>query len=377
MDIEVARIVTKHAAWTLAVTLGLLSSAVGQQNDADWKRVLEAARQEGEVIVWGQAGEGRRAFAKDAFEKAYSGIKVNLFQAPLNSQRDNRYEQEYKAGIFKADVFVTGGASAVTRFLPVNMIQPLKPLLRPDVLDPKHWTTEGGPLWMDKKKEYVLIGDSMTYPTATVNASVGNLTTYEDLLLPKYDGKIVMSDPLRSGSGFAFAIFLEKQPGLGRDYIRKLFKGKRIVFNQDDRAQAEWVDSGRVLVGLNLRASEVAALQELGGTLKIVGPLMVGNQKVAFTVGSDGVLWIPAINPLPHPNATRVYVNWFYSTAGQQAMVNDLDVGSNVAGVDLSKVSKWSLPQPGVRYINLMTEELTSAEGTTSLRKFIEQVLAQ
>ena len=377
MNTEFARQVVKRAAWALALSVVPLSNAVCQQGDADWKRVLEAAKQEGEVIVWGQAGEGRRAFYKDSFEKAYPGIKVNLYQAPLNSQRDNRYEQEYKAGIFRADLFVTGPSSAVTRFMPINLVQPLKPLLRADVLDPKHWTSEGGPLWLDRKKQYVLIGDALTYPTATVNSSVTNLSTYEDLLLPKYDGKIVMSDPLRSGSGFAFALFLDRQPGLGREYIRKFFKGKRIVFNQDDRAQTEWVDSGRVLVGLNLRASEIVALQELGGTLKIIGPLAVGNEKVGFTIGSDGVLWLPALNPLPHPNAARVYANWFYSTAGQQSMVNALDLGSNVAGVDLSKVSRWSLPQPGVRYLNLMTEDIINAEETASLRKFIEQVLAQ
>jgi len=367
-------------AGMMAVALGLAvlapwSLATAQQSDGDWNQVVAAAKQEGKVIVWGEAGDSRTAFWKDAFEKAYPGIKVELFQAPLNSQRDNRYAEEYKAGIFKADVFVTGGASALTRFMPANMVQPIKPLLRPDILDPAHWTTKGGPAWIDKQHQYVLVGDALTYPTATVNAKVTDLNSYEDLLSPKYDGKIVMADPFKSGSGFAFVLFLLQEHGLGPDYIRKFFKNKRIVFNDDDRTLVDWVSSGRALVGLNLRPQDVTSLQEIGGKLKIVGPLTVSGQKVGFTIGSDGVIWLPAIRPLPHPNATRVYVNWFYSVAGQQAMVNSLDIGTNVAGVDLSKVSKWSQPLQGVNYMNLMQEDLLKPDVAASLRKFIAQVM--
>ena len=34
---------------------------------------------------------------------------------------------------------------------------------------------------------------------------------------------------------------------------------------------------------------------------------------------------IPNLNPLPHPNAARVYANWMFSKQGQQAMVDFLE----------------------------------------------------
>src|SRR5262245_60234848 len=57
---------------------------------AEWDKIVEEARKEGEVIVWGESGQAGREFEKDAFEKAYPGIRVNLFQAPLSSDRDTR-----------------------------------------------------------------------------------------------------------------------------------------------------------------------------------------------------------------------------------------------------------------------------------------------
>src|SRR5262245_45372040 len=46
----------------------------------EWHRTLEEARKEGEVIIWtGQPGDDARSHIKDAFEKAYPGIRVTLF----------------------------------------------------------------------------------------------------------------------------------------------------------------------------------------------------------------------------------------------------------------------------------------------------------
>jgi len=354
----------------------LASHAHAQPRPADdWDKVVEAAKKEGEVILWGQAGEQRRAFWKVAFEKAYPGIKVNLYMAPTNSHRDRRFEQEVKGGVFKADVFVGGAGSALVRYKPAKQIRPIKPLLRPDILDAKHWS--GGEVpWMDHDKAYFLVSDALAYPTATINGSVKDPpTSYQDLLSPKFDGKIVMSDPLKSGGGFAFAAFVGSEPTLGREFLRKFFANKRVIFNMDDRQMAEWVDSGRALVGINMRPDEIRAIQKLGGKLRVVGDLRSGGKTIGQTIGNDGILWLPASDS-PHPNATRVYVNWFYSVAGQQAMVDALDIGSNVAGVNQTNVDKWSRPRAGVAYTNTMSEDIVNNESMNALRKFLEDVLA-
>ena len=70
-----------------------------------------------------------------------------------------------------------------------------------------------------------------------------------------------MPDPLKSGSGFAFSVFMYHEPNLGVEYMKKFFARKRIVYDQDDRQNAEWVDSGRALIGITIRPVETEALQ--------------------------------------------------------------------------------------------------------------------
>jgi ABC-type Fe3+ transport system substrate-binding protein len=55
---------------------------------------------------------------------------------------------------------------------------------------------------------------------------------------------------------------------------------------------------------------------------------------------------VPNINPLPHPNAAKVYINWFYSKAGQQAFVDIIQQPSARVDVDMSKLPEYLLPKP-------------------------------
>jgi ABC-type Fe3+ transport system substrate-binding protein len=89
---------------------------------------------------------------------------------------------------------------------------------------------------------------------------------------------------------------------------------------------------------------------------------------LTYFSGSSGILFIPNLNPLPHPNAAKVYVNWFYSKAGQQAMVDIIKSTSARTDVDQSKLPSWTVPQPGVNYENLNDERFTSTKSVNEMR---------
>ncbi|HZU08102.1 MAG TPA: extracellular solute-binding protein [Chloroflexota bacterium] len=321
--------------------------------DAEWSRIVEAARQEGEVIVWGQAGEERRQFWKDAFERAYPGIRVNLFQASSSSERDSRFLMEYEAGVARVDVLVAGSASANARVKPIGALQSVRPLLRPEVLDPKNWR-DGKLIWVDSEQEYFLLSDTIAAPAVAVHRSIaeGEIQSWDDLLNPKYRGKIVMLDPRGSGRGFAAATFLYYYPGLGPEFTKEFYRNG-IVFSSDERQNAEWVDSGRMLIYVYPNEREIESLRSVGGTLRVIPVLKVKGMPAGSVLGSDGILFIPNINPLPHPNAARVYVNWFYSREGQQAMADIMRIPSNRVDVDVKNVPSYTVPQPGVDYMIL------------------------
>lgn len=357
--------------------LASLTSSSGFAQPADWAKVVNDAKREGEVIVWGAAGDQQRRFWKDAFEKDNPGIKVTLFQPATTADRDARVQREIEAGLLKADVLVAGGAGMVSRLKPAKALQPLKPFLRADILDGKNWLG-GEAAWVDSGKELVLIADLPAGRPGITNQSIpeGAIRTWNDLLDPKYDGKIISLDPRSSGMAFAFGLFMNQTPGLGPDFVKRMFKGGRVVFTQDQRQISEWVDSGRMLIGFAVRENEIADLLSVGSKIRVLPPLIADGVPQSITTGTDSSTSIPNIPALPHPNAANVYVNWMFSKQGQQAMVNVMQVFSTRTDVDQSALSERVKQVPGVRYTNANIEGFSSAENAKAMRDNVAAALA-
>ena len=365
-------------ALVLALAAGRLATP-GARADEAWDKVVAAAKQEGSVILWGDVGAARRAFWKEAFEKDNPGITVDLFQTPNSNTRDARYQRERDAGLASVDLFVGGSAGLIGRIKPLGFLQPIRSMMKPEILDDKAWLL-GAPLWVDHENEYMLISDYQVAITAAVNPSVGDkgVQSWEDLLDPKYDGKIVMEDPRQAGPGFATGLFIYYEPRLGPDFFRRLFAHGRIVFSPDEEQNVEWVGSGRVLVNLAPNAVQVAAVQQLGVKIRTLSDLKAKGQSVAYVFSSDGILSVPKLDddkPLPHPDAAKVYINWFYSKAGQQAMANIDKVPSYRKDIDLSAVPPTMIRQPEVDYVNLNDERFVSKEAAQKMRDDLTAVI--
>lgn len=359
----------------LSMGLGALAPDVRAQTP-DWSRVLEAARKEGQVHVWGAAGDVLRKFWKDSFEKDVPGIAVRLFQANTSSERDSRVLRDLQAGVLKADVLIGGSGGMVGRLKPSKALQPLKPLLRADVLELKGWI-DGGPLWVDNEREYILLGDLPASTPGVAHTSVaGEITSWDDLLNPKFDGKIISLDPRQAGLSFAFALFMLQTPELGPSYLQRLYRGGRIVFTVDQRQAAEWVDSGRMLVGTGIRESEIAGVLSVSNSVKVLPALRAGATPMTLAVGSDTAICIPNLDPLPNPNAARIYVNWLYSKLGQQALVDVNGQFSLRTDVDQNHLPERLKQKPGVVYKNVNNEASAGADIAQQMRDIVTRAIA-
>lgn len=360
------------AAAAAAMLAGFVSAGTARA-DAEWEKVVEAARAEGEVIVWAQAGEDLRRYWKDAFEQAYPGIRVNLFQPASWSQRDTRFLNEMQAGIAKLDVLAGAPGSMMVRLYPQDVLQPAKPFINPQELEASTWI-DGAPAWVDNTGEYILAGDLTPQPPVALNASVAeeDVTSFKDLLDPKYDGKIVMLDPRQSGGGFAMLMFLYHNKDLGPDYISELFKGGRVVLTTDPRQNAEWTDSGRALINLYPFPPEIEALQSIGSKIRMVHALEAGGTLQGPIVSGYAAMGVPKIE-LPNPNATKVYLTWIYSGAGMKAMSDILKLAPARNLVDASDIPDYAQRKPGTNYFNIMTEAAIS--GATEARAVVEAAL--
>jgi ABC-type Fe3+ transport system substrate-binding protein len=342
------------------------AAAVKPVSQENWDDVLAAAKKEGHVIVWGAAGPAAKVVEKDAFEKAYPGIQVDLFQANTTSERDTRYVQEFKAGVAKVDVLIGGTGGVKATIMPVNGLQDENPYLRPETLDPKVWLGNA-PLWVDADKKYMLMSDAAVQVSALLGSSVNEseVQSWSDLTNPKWKGKIVMTDPRESGAGFGAALFFWGTDALGANFTKDFYPN--VVFSSDERQNVEWVDSGKMLINVSAQPVQVDGLLKVGSKAKPVHALKVGDKYQWFSSGSNGILMLPNIK-LPNPNATKVYLNWFYSKDGQQAMVLNQKVPSRRLDVDLGSMSEYSRPRSDVEYININDDRFSAPDVTKAMR---------
>jgi iron(III) transport system substrate-binding protein len=322
----------------------------------EWESVLAEARKEGEVIVWGDAGDDARRHQKEAFEAAYPGIKVTHFSAPTQTERDSRFLQEREAGIAKVDVMISGSAGVNARVKPTGALQDVRPfLILPEVTDPKNWM-DGEIIWVDEEQQYMLMSEATVNSAVAINEAVGanEIQSWWDLLNPKFKGKIVMTDPRQSGGGFSRTIFFFYTPELGPEFVRRFYSESGVTFSSDTRQNIEWVTSGRALVNVNPGSIDVVEAQKMGLNVRTIATLKVSDTKQASAFSaSSGVAFVPSLDPLPHPNATKVYLNWFYGKAGQQALQDIRTVVSRRVDVPKDKLPQDLVPQPGVSYMNL------------------------
>ena len=189
---------------TLVVILIAISPAPGQGamgGSGDWEKVVQAAKKEGKVVVSFPSSAALRKAAHAAFTKRY-GIELELIVG-RGSKAIRRIVEENKAGLHYFDIHV-GGTNSITRGLVRNKIlEPVEPrFVLPEVKDPKQWW--GGHMWIDNAQRYVYgfqayLTENIWYNTDMVKPE--DLGGYDDLLNPKWKGKIGFLDPRNPGAG--------------------------------------------------------------------------------------------------------------------------------------------------------------------------------
>jgi len=335
-----------------------------------WNETLAAAKQEGRVDVWvGGGGVAARNFLEGAFEAAYPDIDVVLFQAARSSERDSRFLQEWQAGVASVDLFNGGSSGGDGRLKPAGALQPIKPfLIHPDV-GPDNWAN--GHLYVDIEENYMLMGGAAATPALAVadGVDVSKLTHWEDLLDPEWNGSIIMNDPRTSGNGAARAGYWFCAPDPKcfnapmRGFMEKLYKNTGIQLSDDDRVNLDQIISGKKKILISPANDELAELKAVGVTPNLVRSLKLpDNSDLDQISDSPGILFVPNID-IPHPNAATVYINWFYSKEGQQAMIDIRTQPSTRKDVDNSALPDNVIPLAPAFSVNQTISELNKEGG--------------
>lgn len=308
--------------------------------EAEWERTVKAAQKEGKVSMFGPVGADRRDALTVPFQKKY-GIDVDYLADPSRGIPP-RVATTRRAGRYLWDVVVAGALEIL--LLPMNVLDPLEPaFILPGVKDKKNW--RGGDYEFLDAGRTILVMSPFQRGTLFVNSkeiNANELTSYKDLLQPKWKGKMVIDDPRKPGPGQATFAFFYQHPDLGADFIRA-FARQRPLLLRDYGQEVDAVGSGKYPVGVGLADSLAEQRIRQGIPIEIVDvrQLKEGSD-ISPAVGQLGMF-----NKAAHPNAARVYVNWLLSKEGQTAFVRATGYISNRLDVPTDQAAPWRVPKPG------------------------------
>jgi iron(III) transport system substrate-binding protein len=338
----------------------------GPSWQAEWERVLQAAKQEGGVSLLGTTGVEVRDALTLPFEKAY-GIRVEYFGGS-GSEQATRVSTERRAGKYGWDIFVGGTTTGFTSMIPIKAFDPLDhALILPEVKDPKNWRG-GGIEFVDPGRQMAVMTPTHRVILIVNSAAVdpNSVKSYKDLLNPKWKGQIAIDDPRRSGPGQASFTFFYLHPELGPDFIRALARQEPVVF-RDPSQLINLVGQAKYPILIGPRDTMLADALKRGLPISIVNPSLVREgSDISSSSGN-----VAMFNRAPHPNAAKVYVNWLLSKEGQTHHARALDTVSSRLDVPHDHAEPWKVPQPGA--IKTYTPE--AMEAKDNLVRLLKEVL--
>ena len=318
--------------------------------EAEWKQTLEGAKKEGKVHIYGVASSETRAALSKAFGQKY-GIELEFVTARAE-EIAARLTAERRANMYLADLYIGGSTMSTTSYKPQGFLDPIKPLLvLPEVTDPKAWY--GGALYFgDKERQYVacpvLTASNNYLSVNTGSVKPGEIKSYKDILNPKWKGKIIINDPTITGAGSRwFAVVADRFTGL--DYMRDLVK-QEPVLTRDQRLQVESLARGKYAIAIGVQPDLQAEFVKAGAPIQTIIP-----EEGAWLGGGPGL--IAYFNRAPHPNATKIFINWLLSKEGQTLYSKTAKAESARLDVPNDHLNKGDLRAPGAKYFISEDEE--------------------
>lgn len=294
--------------------VGSPAPTAGQSRDweKEWEMTIRAAKKEGKLVF--HSGNSVEPYFHE-FQKKFPEIKVNRMLTQGGSAAHERLIAERRAGVYVVDI-VHLGAGSGSLLASAGALDALEPyIILPEVLDRSKWF-EGRHYFADKEGKYLLKyasnpGVDVSYNTKLVNPD--NIKSYWDILDPKWKGKIVAYDPRVRGSRL-FSYFYYN-PELGPRYLRRLFGEMELTASRDRRQMTDWLAAGKFAIALRTApdAANLDAAKTQGLPVNWFNP---GHFKEAVGI-SGGPAHVAVINRAPHPNAAKLFINWFLSREGQ------------------------------------------------------------
>jgi iron(III) transport system substrate-binding protein len=334
------------------------TAAWAQAPSADWEKqwnqLVAAAQKEGKVVVIAPPDPQVRKALPAAFKARY-GITVD-YLGGRSSETAARLRAERQAGLHTVDVALSGIQTMATIFYREKMLDPLKPvLIHPDITDGSKWK-KGEPWFMDPEQKYILrLFSTLTamFYLNTSQVKPEEIQSGQDLLNPKWKGKIVAHDPTVPGTGSNDAARLYVQ--YGEEFVKKLYLDQKPMILRDRRQISDGLIRGTYAIALGAEDDELERLRKEGMPLHAIYSLSDLPGSLSAGVGQVGLM-----SNAPHPNAAKLFINWIASKEGMEVFSRTR--GGVPTRTDINEQSflpAETIPKPGVEYFDTYDWEFT------------------
>ncbi|RAY15876.1 ABC transporter substrate-binding protein [Actinomadura craniellae] len=271
------------------------------------KKLIEAAQKEGELVWYSVPAENIAKAVSDDFAKKY-GIKVKFVRL-TSSDLSQRFAAEAETGKPAADLFVGS--------------------FTPFVVDAnkKGWTTPlpqaGIPEYPGDFPQQYLVSDPGTAVVQVQPSGIsvntketgGAIKDWNDILDPRWKGKIILVDPRASAAYTPFWNLIIKE--LGEDFLTKL-KAQNPIISPSAAPATQQLAAGEGAIVMPGVQSIIEDLKKKGAPVGYVQP-----------PASTGPEIVPGLAAkAPHPNAAKLFVHYLMSAAGNKVLNTEPGSGS-------------------------------------------------
>jgi len=345
---------------TAAIMTGTAAFGVAWASwEDDWNQTLAAAKKEGVSVVSGPPGASQRQAITSFWAKTFPDIRLE-YTGARGTQMVAKVVRERASGLYNWDIIIASTDPTVFSLVPTNGLAPIRDaLIKPDISQDETWIDSFDDGFMDKEKKYFFNAmGTGAQPFGYVNRKCVNKDVFNslaDMGRPKLKGKIVWYDPTRPSTGARGTWVLSLSQSV--DWLKDLFQNHDVTFSRDYRQMADWLVSCTKFIAIGMPPDVLEQMQKQGigdQVEELQGRSYLGDVEPGGAGGNESIGWY---SNAPHPNAAKVFINWYLTQPFQEYYAHA--VGDNSRRVDTTPGDPEHVMHKGVKYLNWSNENAT------------------